>query len=107
MEYGGGLEKRGRRAFNTCQGSDQYLGRSRPIPRYGRINKAVSTLPSTGSLEFFDWPFSVRVQTLLMSRSGPFCPAAALVHFAALYGIIITDIGEGGNTLAAADLESA
>ena len=32
---------------------------------------------------------------------------AALVRFAALYGIIITDIGEGGNTLAAACLEHA
>ena len=31
----------------------------------------------------------------------------ALVRFAALYGIIISDIGGGGNTLAAADLESA
>ena len=30
-----------RRAVNTCQGSGQYLGRLGPIPRYGRVNKAV------------------------------------------------------------------
>ena len=35
-----------RRAVNTCQGLDQYHGILGPIPRYGRVNKTVSVLPS-------------------------------------------------------------
>ena len=58
--------------INTTVGSGQYHGRVGTIPRYGRINKAVSAPPSTGSYWFFDRPFRVVLQALLGSISGPF-----------------------------------
>ena len=58
--------------INTTVGSDRYHGRVGTIPRYGRINKAVSAHPSTGPYWFFDWLFRVELQALLRSISGPF-----------------------------------